>query len=58
MFAELGLLASILLTLVGIGMRFFTRTESMKTVAGSLIVVGALSLVVQLWIYYRRWHNY
>jgi len=57
-FAELGLLASILLTLAGIGVRFLTRNGSLKTVAGTLIVVGVLSLAVQLWIYYRRWHNY
>ena len=58
MFAELGLLASILLTLAGIGVRFLTNSESLKTVAGTLIVIGVLSLVVQLWFYYRRWHNY
>jgi len=57
-FAELGLLASILLTVAGIGLLFFTKGESLKIVAATLIIVGALSLVVQLWIYYRRWHNY
>jgi membrane protein YdbS with pleckstrin-like domain len=57
-FAELGLLASILLTVAGIGVLFLTKGDSLRIVAGTLIIVGALSLVVQLWIYYRRWHNY
>ena len=58
MFAELGLLTSIILTLAGLAVLFLTHGEGLKIVGAGLAIVGVISLVVQLWIYYRRWHNY
>lgn len=58
MFAELGLLTSTLLFVARIGALLLAKDESLKIVAGTLIFVGALSLAVQLWIYYRRWHDH
>ncbi len=58
MFAELGLLASTILTLAGLAVLFLTHGEGLKIVGAGMAIAGAITLVLQLWIYYRRWHNY
>ncbi len=58
MFAELGLLMSGLVFVLGTCLLFIPKGTGLKVVGAVLTLLGAVTLGLQLWIYYRRWHNY
>lgn len=58
MFAEIGLLTSTILIVLGICLVFLASGAGLKIAGATLALLGGLTLALQLWIYYRRWHNY
>jgi drug/metabolite transporter (DMT)-like permease len=57
MFAEVGLWASVILIVLGICLAFLASGAGLKTAGAVLALLGGLTLALQFWIYYRRWHN-
>lgn len=57
-FAEIGLLASGVLMVLGISLVLLASGMGLKVAGGILALLGGLTLALQLWIYYKRWHNY
>ena len=58
MFAEIGVLISAILALLGICFLFLGSGQSVKIAGGGLVLLGGVTMALQLWIYYKRWHDH
>ena len=58
MFAEFGLVASGIFLIAGCGLLLLAGGSGLKIFGAVLAVLGVLTLGIQLWVYYRRWHDY
>ena len=55
MLAEIGLLFSTILVVLGFSLALL---GTVKATGAALALLGAVTLALQLWIYYKRWHDY